>query len=165
MQGTEFINRLIGEMPGHHRTFPPLDKAELEAWHARWPPHSLPEDLLDLLRLTNGIRFWVHEGSPEGYYRLLALREMDSARRIMWGEYGDDMDDDEVPYPHWLALTEHQDGACYVVLDTDEHRYFLMDTCGPDLTSPLGNNIGGVLDYIWESWVRELDDTLEESES
>jgi hypothetical protein len=40
-----------------------------------------------------------------------------------------------------------------------------LSPCGPDLTSPLGNNIGGVLDYIWESWVRELDDTLEESES
>jgi hypothetical protein len=163
MQVTEFITRLIAEMPGNHRTFPPLDKAELEAWYARWPSRFLPEDLLDLLQQTNGIQFGVHEGSPEGYYRLLPLREVDSARRIMWRKHGDDMDDDEVPYPHWLALTEYQDGACYIVLDTDKHRYFLMDTCWPDLTCPLGNNVGQLLDYIWESWVKGLDDSLEDS--
>jgi hypothetical protein len=118
----EFITRLTEEMPGHHRTFSPLSNAELEEWRAKWPGHSPPEDLLELLCHSNGIQFWVHEGSPEGYFRLLPLREIDSARRIMWLAYGDSLGADEVPYPHWLAISEHQDGGSYIILDTDKQN-------------------------------------------
>jgi hypothetical protein len=164
MQTTEFIGRLTGEMPGQHRIFPPLEDAELEAWYEKWPRRSLPKDLLAMLRQTNGIQFWVNEGSPEGYYRLLSLQEVDSARRIMWGEYAEDLDDDDIPYPHWLAISQHQDGAYYIILDTDEHRYYLMDTSGADLESPVGDNVGELLDFIWEDWVEALAEDLEEPE-
>lgn len=141
MQIADFIKRLTAEMPGQHRVFPPLDGAEFESWQAKWPGQFLPEDFLTLMRRSNGIQFWVHEGSPEGYLRLLPLREIDSARRIMWLEHGANMGADEVPYAHWLAVSEHQDGGEYLVLDTDRHQYYLMDTCGADLSNPAGNNV------------------------
>jgi hypothetical protein len=47
-------------------------------------------------------------------------------------------------------------GPCYIVLDTDEQRYYLMDTCGADLTSPAGSNIDELLDYVWEHWIKPL---------
>lgn len=158
MQVTEFIDRLTTDMPGHHRIFYPLGDTELKEWLTKWPNQSLPEDLVHLLRQSNGIQFWVNEGSPEGYFRLLPLREIDSARQIMWQDFSEEMEFDEVPYAHWLAISEHQDGASYIVLDTDTPKYYLMDTCGGDLTNPVGNNVEELLDFIWEQWVTGLDD-------
>ncbi len=156
-QITGFIDKLTKQMPDQHRIFPPLRNAELLKWAAKRPKKSLPEDLVDLLRHTNGIQFWVSEGSPEGYFRLLPMREIDSARKIMWGEYSADLNDDDVPYAHWLAISEHADGANYIVLDTDNHKYYSMDTCGADLTCPVGNNVEELLGYIWESWVKGME--------
>jgi hypothetical protein len=155
MTSVDFLNRLITEMPGRHRLLRPLENSELEEWCAKWPREFLPDDLVEFLRLANGVQLWVDEGSPEGYFRILSLREIDSARRIMWSSAGDELPEDEVPYPHWLAITEHVDGADYFVLDTDRHRYFRMDTCGADLT-PAGNDVDELLDYLWEQWVRGM---------
>ena len=157
MKSVDFLNRLITEMPGRHRVLPPLEASELEAWCAKWPREFLPDDLRQLLQLSNGVQLWVDEGSPEGYFRILSLREIDSARRIMWSSAGDDIPEDEVPYAHWLAITEHVDGADYFVLDSDWHRYFHMDTCGADLTCPAGNDVDELLDYLWEQWVRGME--------
>ena len=154
MQSVEFINRLVREMPNDHRVFGPLEDAEATAWNTKWPTISMPADLLAFLRVANGIDLWVSDGSPDGYFRLLPLREIDMARNLMWGSSAKDLDDDDMPLPHWLAISEHQDGACYIALDTDEQRYYLMDTCGADLTCHAGNNIDELLDYVWENWIK-----------
>ena len=164
MQVGEFITRLTEEMPGDHRVFPPLSSDELDEWLADRQGHDLPEDLLQLLRHSNGIQFWVHEGSPEGYFSLLPLQKIDSARRIMWLEYGDSFAADEVPYPHWLTISEHQDGGQYIVLDTDSQEYYLMDTILSDLSNPIGHSIPELLEFIWKDWVKALDDRPEKPE-
>ena len=158
VQIAEFLSRLTEEMPGAHRICPPLSTDELAAWRENWEGHPLPEDLLQLLRHSNGIQFWVHEGSPEGYFRLLPLREIDSARRIMWLEHSDSMPADEVPYPNWLAISEHQDGGSYIVLDPDKQEYYLMDTILSDLSNPIGHSIPELLEFIWKDWIEALDD-------
>lgn len=154
MQSAEFINKLIRDTPGHHRVYSPLEDAEVTAWNTKWPTVSMPGDLLALLRVANGIDLWVNDGSPDGYFRLLPLREIDAARNLMWGSSAKDLNDDDLPLPHWLAISEHQDGACYIVLDTDKQHYYLMDTCGADLTCPAGSNIDELLDYVWEHWIK-----------
>ena len=156
MKVNNFIERLNKEMPGHHKTFPPLEKEEYDIWISKWSKNPLPRDFFDLLNLTNGIQCWVGEGSPVGYFRILPLREIDTARQIMWGGALNDMEDNAVPYPHWLALTDHQDGAVFIVLDTDTHKYYLMDSCGADLTCPAGNNVDELLDYLWEHWIETI---------
>jgi len=144
---------------------PPLETSELEEWCAKWPRDFLPDYLVEFLRLSNRVQLWVDEGSPEGYFRILSLREIDSARRIMWLSAGDDLPEYAVPYAHWLATTEHVDGAWYIVLDTDGHRYYEMDTCGADLKCPAGNDVDELLDYLWEQWVRGMDDACRHLES
>ncbi len=69
-----------------------------------------------------------------------------------------DLEADAVPFPHWLALTDHADGAVFIVLDTDKYKYYLMDSCGADLTCPAGNNIEELLDYLWKHWIETLKD-------
>jgi hypothetical protein len=157
MQINEFIAELTEEIAGHHKTFPPLDSEELKKWNSRFSRSSLPEDFLDLLKRTNGIHFWVSEGSPQGYFRLLPLREIDNARQVMWGGSLNDSDAGAIPNTNWLAISGHQDGACYIVLDPDMSRYYLMDSCGADLTCPVGNNVQELLDYVWEHWIKALD--------
>jgi hypothetical protein len=162
MKIKEFLKRLKGQTRCAYRILPPLDARELEAWQEDWPGRTLPEDLLLLLRQANGIQFWVHEASPEGYLSLLPLREIDSARRIMWDVSGDSMNVDWVPYPHWLAISGHQDGSAFIVLDTDNNKYYLMDSCGADLTCPQGDSVQELLDYIWEDWVVGMGDLAED---
>jgi hypothetical protein len=51
----------------------------------------------------------------------------------------------------YLAISYHQDGAAFVVLDMDSGKYFLMDTAGPDTTSPVANDAGELLDWFWRT--------------
>jgi hypothetical protein len=156
MRVDEFIERLEREMPGQHKTWSPLQDEELAVWTAKFPKSTLPEDLIGLLRRTNGIQFWVSAGSTKGYFRLLPLREIDFARQIMWGGLANDWDRDWVPRPGWLAISGHQDGDDFIVLDIDSHRYYLMDACGADLTCPAGDNVHELLDSIWENWITPI---------
>jgi len=156
MKIRDFIERLSLEMSGHHRVFPPLEREELKASISKWKKNSLPDGFLDLLRHANGIDFWVDVGSPNGYFRILPLREIDYARQIMWGGALNDMEADAVPYPDWLGITDHQDGADFIVLDVDAHRYYRMDSYGADLKSPAGSNVNELLDYLWEHWIEPI---------
>lgn len=156
MQVHDFIKRLTADTSGRHRFFPPLEDEELVAWTSAFSTSALPEDYLGLLRTTNGIQFGVSRGSPNGYLRLLPLREIDYARQIMWGGLARDMRDDWVPLPHWLAISGDQDMDAFLALDPDSGRYYLMDACGADLTCPAGNNVRELLDYIWEHWIEAL---------
>jgi hypothetical protein len=156
MRTTDFITRLETEMPGQHRVLAPLGSAELERWLAKWPRKLMPEDLLLLLQQANGIQFWVSEGSPQGYLRLLSLRDIDSAREAIWGEHSREMAPEDLPYPLWLAVGVNQDQTSYVVLDTDSQRYYLMDSCSADLNNPVGESVEHLLDYVWKDWVKGL---------
>lgn len=65
----------------------------------------------------------------------------------MYGENADrDLLDDR-----YVALSYHQDGAAFVVLDVESGKYFLMDTAGPDTTSPIANDARELLDWLWRS--------------
>lgn len=156
MKIADFIERLKSEADCHHNVFPPLDSKELEEWTTKISRDYLPSDFLDLLKKTNGIQFWVSAGSPNGYFQIRPLREIGFARQIMWGSALVDTDKDTLPLPHWLVITEHQDGAAYIILDPDRQQYYLMDTCGVDLTCPVGNNIEQLLDYLWKHWIEAM---------
>jgi hypothetical protein len=51
----------------------------------------------------------------------------------------------------YVALSYHQDGAAFIVLDVASGTYFLMDTAGPDATSPIATNVEELLDWLWQS--------------
>ena len=50
-----------------------------------------------------------------------------------------------------------------IVLDPDRQRYYLMDTCGADLTSSVGSSDDELLDFVWQDWVSAMTNTADES--
>jgi hypothetical protein len=124
----------------------PASLEELARWRSSWPRHRLPEDLVGLLRRANGIHLWADLGEGRSYEGLAPLAEWRLARNKMWGE---DAAPDLLP-DRYLALSYHADGAAFVVLDVDSGKYFLMDSCGADETSPIGDCAGHLLDWLWD---------------
>jgi hypothetical protein len=129
-----------------HRLGPPVSAAEFERWRAAWARHPLPNDLVALLGRANGIHLWADLDDGRAYEGLAPLSEWCLARQKMWGE---DADPESLP-DRFLALSYHTDGAAFVVLDTESGRYFLMDSCGADESSPIGNSVGELLDWLWD---------------
>ena len=64
----------------------------------------------------------------------------------MWGDHADPA----LLPDRYLALSYHADSAAFVVLDTESGRYFLMDACGADESSPIGRSVGELLDWLWD---------------
>lgn len=81
----EFFQRLSQDntrRPGTHV----LEAGLMDAEFASWKHHhrlTLPQDLVDLLRKHNGFRLYPDEYTPNGSVRLLPLREIDFAPRII----------------------------------------------------------------------------------
>ena len=49
------------------------------------------------------------------------------------------------------ALTYHQDGSSFVVVDVASGTYYLMDACGPDDSNPIGRSAAELLDWLWSN--------------
>ena len=99
-----------------------------------------------LLRRANGIHLWADLDEGTAYQGLAPLGEWRLARQKMWG----DQADPTLLADRYLAISYHADGAAFVVLDTESGRYFLMDACGADESSPIGRSVGELLDWLWD---------------
>ena len=121
MRPVDFIGRLQAEMPGEHFAHPPLTAIEQEAEQQKLA--QLPADFVDMLRLANGIEFWVMPASQHGYLSLLSLKKIENARSAMWEHLGEAMEPDWEVLPHRLAISADMDGSDFIVLDTDNGRY------------------------------------------
>ena len=155
MSPNEFIIRLANDSTTRgekHIVDPPITDAELKKWEKANPSLKLPEDLVLLLRKANGIHPHANQEQKRGYLGLAQLEQWESARYVFWGK------DTDAVYPPdtFIAISYHQDGSAYVVLDTKSGRYFLMDPCGPDESSPIGENVEDLLDWLWEEAVENL---------
>lgn len=128
-----------------HVLGPPLTADTLVEWQRRWPRHVLPPDLPSLLLRVDGIHLWADLDTGRAYEGLAPLAEWDLARVKMWGPSADP---DLLP-ERYLALTYHTDGAAFVVLDVEGGGYYLMDSCGADVSCPVGRNANDLLDYLW----------------
>ena len=125
----------------------PASQQVIDAWQGQHPLHILPADLRALVTRINGIHLWANVETGRSYTGLAPIEEWDLARVKMYGPSADRslLDD------RYVALSYHQDGASFVVLDVESGRYFLMDAAGPDTTSPVANNAGELLDWLWRS--------------
>jgi hypothetical protein len=123
----------------------PAADAAIDAWIRQHDLPGLPDDLRDLLKHANGIHLWAN-GDGVSYVNVAPIGEWDFARRKMYGpDAAPGMVDDR-----FIAISRHPDGAAYVVLDTISGTYFLMDVAGPDTSTPLANNVSGLLDWLWK---------------
>ena len=128
-----------------HILGPPASLKAVRAWQERWPSYPLPLDLQVLVEQVNGIHLWADVEEGRAYSGLAPIEEWQPARLAM---YGCDSDP-ELLSERYLALSYHADGGCFVVLDVDSGMYFLMDSCGPDKTCPLGASVDELLDWLW----------------
>jgi hypothetical protein len=128
-----------------HILDPPITDAALDGWRRRYPSHQLPTDLVALLRRANGIHLWADADAGRSYEGVAPIEEWDLARVKMYGPSADERLLDS----RFVAISYHQDGATYVVLDVDSGTYFYMDAAGADLTSPIGTSADALLDWLW----------------
>lgn len=122
----------------------PVESEILAEWEDR---HSLtlPSDLKEMLKRFNGVHLWADTLSQRSYVGLAPIEEWQSARCAFFGPDSDPalLDD------RYIAISYHDDGSSYLVLDPSTGRYYLMDAAGPDESAPLGNSVEDVLEWLW----------------
>jgi hypothetical protein len=120
---------------------------ELDDWQRRWPAHPLPADLRALLLRANGIHLWADLDTGRAYAGLAPLGEWDLARRFLWGPESTS----EMLHDRYLGISYHSDNSARVALDVERRRYFLLDACGADDKSPIGDSADDLLAYLWRT--------------
>lgn len=152
MRIEEFIERLAAQnrcAPGTHIIAEPLSSEEYEQWQARHPTTPLPSQFVQLLKRANGIKF--HTIGSDGYFELLPLDRLTTARHMLYGKLGDSprMAED---YPDSaLGISSHLDGTNFAAIDTRSGVYLDADAvAGPSI---IGGSIDTFLDWAWANWV------------
>jgi len=125
----------------------PASPGTVDAWLRQRPSLSLPADLRALLTQVNGIHLWANVETGRSYVGLAPVEEWEIARVKMYGAEADrDLLDDR-----FVAISYNQDGASFIAIDVVSGEYFLMDTAGPDTTSPIGSSVEDLLEWIWQN--------------
>jgi hypothetical protein len=96
---------------------------------------------------VNGIHLWANVQTGRAYTGLAPIEEWDLARLRMYGHAAER----SLLEDRYVALSYHQDGASFVVLDAESGRYFLMDAAGPDTTTPIASNVDELLEWLWRT--------------
>lgn len=124
----------------------PASPGAIDAWQGQHPSHPLPADLRALVARINGIHLWADLERGRSYTGLAPLEEWELARIKMYGSTADPslLDD------RYMALSYHQDGAAFIVLDVTSGEYYIMDVAGPDESCRIGSNADELLDWLWK---------------
>ncbi len=125
-----------------HVLSPPASPQTIATWCQNRPSYRLPPDLRALVEHTNGIHLWANLETGRCYEGLAPIEEWDLARAKMPGSLLDE---------RYVALTCHQDGASFVVVDLVSGKCSLMDAAGPDTSTPIGGTAADLLDWLWKS--------------
>jgi len=125
-----------------HVLGPPASPHTVETWCQDRPSYPLPQDLRAIVEHMNGIHLWANLETGRSYEGLAPIEEWDLAREKMPGSLLD---------VRYVALTYHQDGASFVVVDLVSGKYYLMDVAGPDTSTPIGGTAADLLDWLWKS--------------
>lgn len=129
-----------------HVLGPPASQMTIEGWLASHPTiPGLPADLVALLERADGVHLWANGETGRSYVGLAPMAEWELARKPLPAADPADVHDGCV------ALSYHQDGASFVVLDARSGEYFLMDAAGPDRSSRIATSVDELLDWLWRS--------------
>jgi hypothetical protein len=140
--------------PGERRTLayrhiiePGCSEATVSAWETRHPQWPLPADLRELLLRADGVHLWANAETGRAHLGLAPLADWQGARTAMYGASADSVLLDD----RYLAISYHQDGGVYVVLDVLDQAYFLMDPAGPDRGSMIARCVPELLAWLWRT--------------
>jgi hypothetical protein len=148
MTPDQFFARLTQDNsrePGTHVLESGLADAELISWQKCHPGLMLPPDFVKLLRQHNGFRLLPDENTPTGAIRLLPLREIDFAPRIIYE--GNTVLDSDFP-KSWMTITDDPDSARFLILDTSHGHYLEIDPIDPSEPEVVANNVEEMLDWM-----------------
>src|SRR5690349_20342239 len=97
----------------------PASPESIADWRAQRSGYPLPSDLLELVSRINGIHLWANKETSRAYCGLSPVEEWELARIKMYGSGASPTDLDD----RYLAISYHQDGAAFVVLDVKSGQY------------------------------------------
>jgi hypothetical protein len=122
-----------------------LSRDSVEAWQTSHRDHPLPQDLKDFLTRVNGVHLWGDLATSRAYLGILPLQEWQDAAQVEWASMWLD-----APPISQLALSYHNNGDNFLVLDTRAPEYFWYDL--EDFGNPkrAGRTVAELLDFWWQ---------------
>ncbi|MCB9582099.1 MAG: SMI1/KNR4 family protein [Polyangiaceae bacterium] len=130
-----------------HLVEPGIRLTDLDAWQNRFLRFPLPDDLRRFLLLANGVQLWADLETRHSYFRLLPLERWHDVVSAPFAYIF------KVPPTAALVLSDADDFAGFVVLDTDGPEYLWCDPiAGPER---IGNSVGELLTYWWDNCALE----------
>lgn len=132
--------------PGSHVLAPGLSDSELMKWQDDHPQMRLPQDLVDFFQMCNGFRLYVEPRTRNGAVRLMPLRDVQYAPRLM---YGENTSCDDLYPKSALALANDPDNAHHLVLDLANGNYYDVDPiAGIEIEATIGKSWCEALGWI-----------------
>jgi hypothetical protein len=121
-----------------------LNRDSVEAWQTARPDHRLPSDLKEFLTRVNGVHLWGDLGTSRAYFGILPLTEWQDAKEADWAMMFDK------PPVGQLAISYHDNGDYFLVLDTRGPEYIWYDLQDFDNPRRVGETVAQLLDFWWE---------------
>lgn len=154
MKLSDFMLRMERELsddPSSHTLHPGLKDVELEAWYTNHPGERLPEDLLTLLRWSNGFGYYQEYFNGEaihldGAFRFLPLKEIKRADLVMYNEEQNDH-----PYlpPTRRAFLQGPDSTVFFGYDSESLHFWRFEPIIPEENDDLGPDMGLLLEHLF----------------
>ena len=121
-----------------------LSGDSIDAWQAAHREHPLPPDLKEFLTRVNGVHLWGDLATSRAYFGILPLQEWQDAAHVEWAA----MWLDETPVGQ-LALSYHDNGDAFLVLDTRATEYLWYDLGDFGNPKRAGRTVAELLDFWW----------------
>ncbi len=121
-----------------------LSSDSIEAWQAAHREHRLPSDLREFLTCVNGVHLWGDLATSRAYFGMLPLTEWQDVKDVDWAMMFD------TPPTGQLAISYHDNGDYFLVLDTRGPEYIWYDL--QDFNNPkrVGRTVVQLLDFWWK---------------
>ncbi len=121
-----------------HLVGPALTESEIADWQNRHPQSPLPADLRALLTRLDGIHLWADLDRGKAYWGVLPLAQ--------W--------EDTVHDVGAVAISYHDNGDYFLVLDTTTAEYRWHDHEDFDNPTLVATNVPELLDWLWREAAR-----------
>lgn len=121
-----------------------VSRDSIQAWQAAHHEHKLPPDLGEFLTRVDGVHLWGDLATSRAYFGILPLAEWQDAKDADWAMMFD------TPPIGQLAISYHDNGDYFLVLDTRGPEYLWYDLQDFDNPKRVGRTVAQLLDFWWQ---------------
>ncbi len=126
-----------------HILEPGATDAQISSWAAEHPSHLIPDDLKAVLKQVNGIHLWADLAKKRSYFGVLPVAEWRDAATWEWGLLFIE------PPTGLVAMSYHENGDFYLILDTVTGVYYWYDTEDFGRPTMIGRSASELLGWWW----------------